>query len=315
MKKRILTFFLAALLVFSVIPGAVATETEETTAATKPVRGEFECGDGLTWAYDAGVLTVTGNGPMDDYAGDEPWAAYRDEMEAVIFTGGVTYIGARAFYNYDSLKSVDFGAKLKEIGEEAFYSCEGLTEIELPSTFKIFGPSSFMSCKNLKEIHCEGVFPSFKLNCLWDVHTKIYYPESRPWQVSLIAQLEEAFKGRIEFLASDGTDHYTPEETKVTEVTEVTETTEAPTETTAPTEVTTEATEVAAETTVPSTAAPETAVPVQTEPVPTVPAETVPRQEKDLLPVVGLGAVVVVLLAVILVLVVRRPKKGGKYAK
>ena len=220
MMKRTITFFLAFVLILSMTPMAMATETDtpETTAAaveTKPVRGEFECGDDLTWAYKDGVLTIAGTGGMDDYEGDAPWAKYKDDIEAVILTGGVTYIGTRAFKNYDALKSVDFGSKLKEIGEEAFQSCEGLKEIELPSTFKIFGPSSFLSCKNLAEIHCEGVFPSFRLNCLWDTYATIYYPVDRPWSVSLIAELEEAFHGRIEFLASVGTDPYTPEEATV----------------------------------------------------------------------------------------------------
>ena len=45
-------------MIFSAIPGIFATEvTEETTEVTRPVRGEFECGDDLTWSYADGVLT------------------------------------------------------------------------------------------------------------------------------------------------------------------------------------------------------------------------------------------------------------------
>ena len=49
MKLRVLSVLLACLLVFGLIPGVAATEPTE---ATKPVRGEFECGDNLTWAYE-----------------------------------------------------------------------------------------------------------------------------------------------------------------------------------------------------------------------------------------------------------------------
>lgn len=323
MKLRFLTILMAFVLVLGMVPGAYATEvTEETTQATeetKPVRGEFECGDDLVWAYADGVLTITGTGAMDDYEEDAPWAAYKDEIEAVILTGGVTYIGARAFEDYDALKSVDFGSKLKEIGEEAFRSCEGLTEIELPSTFKIFGPSSFMSCKSLTEIHCNGAFPSFKLNCLWDTYATIYYPVDRPWQVALIAQLEEAFHGRIEFRASDGTDPYVPTEIPGTDGTEVTtQVTELPTEvpTTAPTEAATEVTEATVETTVLATEPSETQAPTQATESPTEPeVEPGDGENGGLAGIIGVGALVVLVLTVLLIVVMRRPGKGGKYAK
>lgn len=322
MKLRFLAILMALAMVLGMVPGAYATEATEET---KPVRGEFECGDDLVWAYDDGVLTITGTSEMDDYEGDAPWAAYKDKIESVILTGGVTYIGARAFRNYSKLKSVDFGTKLREIGEEAFYSCVALTEIELPATHKIFGPSSFENCKGLVKIHCNGVFPSFRLNCMLGTYATIYYPADRPWKVSLIEELEAAFHGRIEFLASDGTDHYSLEETAATETTEVTEVTEvttevteAPTEipTSVPTEVPTEVTEETVETTVPATTAPETQVPTQATQPPTEPVVEENNGENDLVPVVmGVGAAIVLLLVITVVIVLRKPKKGGKYAK
>lgn len=325
MMKRIYTIFLAFVLVLGMVPGAFATEvTEEATEATeqtKPVRGEFECGEDLTWAYDDGVLTITGTGEMDDYEADAPWAAYKDDIESVILTGGVTYIGARAFKNYDALKTVDFGSKLKEIGEEAFWSCEGLSSIELPATFKTFGPSSFLSCKNLAEIHCNGVFPSFKLNCLWDTYATIYYPVDRPWSVSLIAELEEAFHGRIEFLASDGTDPYTPEEATVAaEETAAPETeapTEMPTETTMPaTEATVEVTEAPTETAAPESETPETEAPTEMTQAPTEAEERDPNAEENSvrLLVIGFGAAVVLTLCIALAMVLRQLKRKGKYS-
>ena len=119
-----------------------------------------------------------------------------------------------------------------------------------------------MGCANLKEFHCQGKFPSFKQNCLWDTYATIYFPADRPWGVEYIQQLEEAFKGRIEFLASDGTDPYEP--------------TEPPAETEAPTEVPTEQ-PTEAPTTVPPTTVPpateapaeETAPPILIMPAPT----------------------------------------------
>ena len=174
-------------------------------------------------------LTIEGEGYMDDFEEDAPWVDFKDEMKRVVLDGDIEYIGAHAFTDYDELETVNFGDALYEIGLEAFKGCDGLTVIYLPSTFKVFGESSFNSCSNLTSIHCSGRFPSFKMNCLWNTFGTIYYPADRPWGVEYIEQLETAFKGRIEFLASDGTDHYQPEEEAVTE-----ESTEPPTE--APTE-------------------------------------------------------------------------------
>lgn len=212
MKKRMaINLLILCLLLAALAPAVSATEIE---------REPGWCGDDLTWTFEEGTLTISGSGAMDDYTGDAPWAAHKNDITAVVFSGDVTYIGARAFRNYDSLETVDFGSAMYEIGTEAFTSCDGLVSIELPASFKIFGEGSFMSCKNLKEIHCAGRFPSFKENCLWDSYVTIYYPAANPWNVETIAQLEEAFKGRVQFLASDGSDHYEPTE----EVTEPVET-------------------------------------------------------------------------------------------
>jgi hypothetical protein len=225
MKHRIFALLLAAVMLMGTIP-AMATETDETTEPTQPGRAPDYCGEAIIWSFDDGTLTLTGAGAMDDFPDGAPWAEYKDRIEKVVISGGITYIGAFSFSDYDKLAEIEFGKDVYEIGERAFFSCDGLTSISLPESFKIFGPSSFMGCTKLKEIHCAGRFPSFKLNCLWDTWCTIYFPANRPWGVEYIAQLEEAFHGRIEFLASDGTDPYEP--------TEPTEETEKPTE--APTE-------------------------------------------------------------------------------
>ena len=164
MKKRILMFILAVSMVLSLALGAAAEET-------KPEREPGQCGESLTWAFEDGTLTVTGEGAMDDYEdGGEPWHEHKNEVTTLVLKGGVTYIGAYAFKDYDGLKTVDFGDALYEIGPFAFSSCDGLTAVTMPASFKIFGERSFQSCKNLTVFHCEGKFPSFKESCLWDTY-------------------------------------------------------------------------------------------------------------------------------------------------
>ena len=312
MKKRMVSFLLMLSLVLAMVPGALANETDN------PVPPEWEpdqCGESMTWAYEDGVLTITGEGVMADFETAAPWDAYRDEIREVVLEGGVTYIGARAFRDYDALEKVDFGDALYEIGTEAFLSCEGLTSIYLPRSFKIFGESSFLSCSNLTEIHCEGGFPSFRLNSMWDTYATIYFPAERPWPVATIAELEEAFKGRIEFRASDGSDPYVPEQPteETTEPTE--EATEPSEETTEPTGETTEPTEgttqPAEETTAQTEAPEETAAPESTEGE-TVPEEEIPEDGNGWIGLVIIGIVLTVLAAG--GLIVKGTTRRGRYS-
>ena len=68
--QRIIVIILAAVLLLSIVaPVVMATEAETTETTEVKVRGEFECGDDLTWNYKDGTLTISGTGKMDDYEG------------------------------------------------------------------------------------------------------------------------------------------------------------------------------------------------------------------------------------------------------
>jgi hypothetical protein len=311
--KKLITLLLALSLILSLELPVAATETTVETEETAAAQTVNRCGADMTWEYADGVLTITGSGDMDDFSDAAPWAEYKKEIKRVVLSGSITYIGAHAFTNYDALTTVNFGSALYEIGKEAFKSCDGLTVIYLPASFKVFGESSFSSCSGLTAIHCSGRFPSFRQNCLWDTYGTIYYPAEKPWNVENIADLEAAFKGRIEFLASDGTDHYNPDgETEA--VTEAP--TEVPTEapTAAPTEPPTEApTEMPTEAPVEVTTAP--AAPVETEAPEqeTIPAEKPEPESKSWIGLVIIGAVALFLLVGIIA--VRVGSNRGKYSK
>lgn len=229
MKNRMLCVFLALIVAFSAC--MVMAGAAETASGT--------CGDGLRWTLEDGVLTISGSGPMDDCTGGAPWDAYKDRIKGLVLTGGVTYVGANAFTNYDALESVDLGSAVTEIGAEAFKNCDGLFIVSFPSTLTVLGEGSFESCTGLQELWFAGKCPSFKMNCLWNTYVTIYYPADRPWKAETIDSLTTAFKGRVTFLSSDQAGQV-PEETTFPEETTVPEETEAPTtvpqETTAPTE-------------------------------------------------------------------------------
>lgn len=240
--KKTLRFLCAVLCILALLqlPFAYAADAEGQT-------GSF------TWSLTGGVLTITGEGAMPDYPDGAPWDAHKESITKVVFAGGVTYVGAYAFKDYDGLKSVEFGDAMYELGKQSFYSCDGLTVLTLPKTFKVFGEECLRHCANLKEIHDAGRPASFRLNCLWDTKVIIYYPAAQPWGLDYIKEMEGIFKGRIEFRASDGTDPYDPN-AETTVATTVPETTEAPT-------------------------VPETTEVVETLPTPTLPPATLPPQQ------------------------------------
>lgn len=313
MKKRILlNILIICMLVTALAPAAAATEVTEAAEATEAVRAADECGEGITWAYSEGVLTISGDGEMDDFDTEAPWAQYKDEITDVIIEGKLTYIGAKAFRDHDALENVDFGDALVEIGKESFASCDALETIELSASFRIFGESSFMSCKNLKEIHCAGVFPSFKLNSMWENYLTIYYPTERPWKAETIQEVAEAHKYRLKFAAEDGsgvelsTEPVTePEETEP----EITE----PEETVPPTEETIPVTEppVTEAPTEPPVTEAETE-PAETEESTEAPAPTEPEEESLLS---GIPTGLIIVAAVLTLLVLGALIFGGKFGK
>lgn len=209
-RAKIAGFIATVLLLMTLSPVAWAEETETTeeaaveetieearTPASKQTSGT--CGDGLTWEYSGGTLTITGSGAMEEGAS---WAG-QDRIKTVILTGGVTTVAANAFEGCEKLTAVDFGDSLKEIHEGAFRDCLGLTAISLPDTFRLFGVESFYGCTDLETIHCAGPMPSFKGNCLWNGnHITIYYPVNNPWPAEPVQILTDNFGGRLEVVAA-----------------------------------------------------------------------------------------------------------------
>lgn len=239
------------------------------------------CGDGISWSLDGYTLTVSGSGEM---AEGSSWTEYSDHIKQIVFTGGVTKICDKAFYDCAWVKTVDFGDSLVEIGAKAFYGCKRIEYIHLPSTFRVFGAESFRDCTGLKYVYCDGGMPRFNDSCLWTgEYISVFYPTDAPWPQEYVSQLISNFGGRLGVMMgnfdvsaveanlaeSDADETAETKETVEAEETQARQT-EAPTQ--APTEAVTEP--VTVPTTVPVTAPPETIVPVTEET--TVPTTEVP---------------------------------------
>lgn len=202
MKRNLIAFLLLCLLLAMLPVGALATETTE---AEEIIRAPEQCGDDLTWSYSGGTLTISGSGEMDSYADtDAPWLEYKDSIETLVFTGGVTSVGDCAFMDYDNLKKVDFGTAMHTIGYRAFKSCDGLTTFTLPSTFRKFGEECFMGSTSLREIRCLGGMPSFKASCLWDCPVTVFYPTTNPWPAEYVTPLFQSYQGKLQIFMGDG---------------------------------------------------------------------------------------------------------------
>ena len=124
MKKRLLSFVLAVLMIASLLP-ATALAADIVDSGTCGAEGD---GSNLTWTLDReGVLTISGSGDMHGYGpSGAPW---HGRVKSAVIAEGVTSIGWYAFYDCRSLTSVTIPGSVTSIGLYAFTSCTSLTGI------------------------------------------------------------------------------------------------------------------------------------------------------------------------------------------
>jgi len=106
------------------------------------------CGDNLTWNYNSSnhTITISGTGEMYDYTSHgQPWYSHESEIQSVVISNGVTYIGENAFYYFDNVTSLSLPNTLIEIGEDAFYHCS-MTSLVIPNSVTTIGWSAFDAC-------------------------------------------------------------------------------------------------------------------------------------------------------------------------
>ena len=109
------------------------------------------CGPNLKWHLtDDGVLTITGNGEMDDYYIFSPW---RDSgVKRIIIGNRVTTIGQTAFSGCSSLTSVTIPNSVTTIGGYVFSGCTSLTSVTIPNSVTTIGEAAFSNCSSLTSV-------------------------------------------------------------------------------------------------------------------------------------------------------------------
>ena len=105
------------------------------SAAYAKTNASGTCGKNVTWTLDdAGTLSVSGSGAMDDYtsASQVPW--YDEDIWAVTVEEGVTHVGRYAFSGL-ILDNVLLPESLESIGNRAFYDA-AVTEAHFAGNLK-----------------------------------------------------------------------------------------------------------------------------------------------------------------------------------
>lgn len=158
MKKKVGTFiFLMLIFCFSMI-GNVEVNA---ASAKSGYCGAEDTEKNVTWNYKNGVLTISGEGAMEDYRKvvdgktiwfDQPWKPVIKKIKEIKIEEGITYIGSDTFSGCENLKNVSFPTTLKEIGMSAFGGCKNLKDVNLPSDLEVLGQHCFSYCDSIKEI-------------------------------------------------------------------------------------------------------------------------------------------------------------------
>ena len=152
MKKRIVSFILAVLLICTLLPTFVFA-ADIVASGTCGAQG-----DNLAWTLDSdGTLTISGTGEMHDYNyynldNRTPWVDYNEQIKTVIVKSGVTSIGTYAFFECKALTQVDIADTVRSIGACAFYNCWGLANVVLRNGLTSIGDWAFDSCWVLTDI-------------------------------------------------------------------------------------------------------------------------------------------------------------------
>ena len=149
MSKRICCVILTLCLLMGMSPPIRAAIVDSGT-----------CGDNVTWTLDdAGTLTISGSGPMANYADyvenvtlPAPWYHLRENIITAVIENGVTTIGSYAFNFCSGLTGVTMPNSVTNIGNAAFCGCSGLTSVIIPNSVMNIGDGAFTNCERLTSV-------------------------------------------------------------------------------------------------------------------------------------------------------------------
>ena len=97
-QKRFISLLLAMALLLGLLPQMGLKAHAATASGNCGAEGD---GSNLTWSFDeaTGVLTISGNGRMEEYSNPDyraPWFDYREAITTLVLPEGMISIGAFA---------------------------------------------------------------------------------------------------------------------------------------------------------------------------------------------------------------------------
>ncbi len=140
--KKIVSIVMAVCIVLTLFSAVPFSASAETTSGTTG-----EC----TWTLDGAHLTISGDGWMDNYQGDEeaPWGK---NITTVTIEYGVLDIGSCAFYDCKNLINIIIPYSVTYIGYSALYGCTSLRSAFIPSSVERIDDCVFCDCTSLTTI-------------------------------------------------------------------------------------------------------------------------------------------------------------------
>lgn len=119
------------------------------------------CGENVNWELIGGVLTISGTGPMEEYASKNyvPWYPDHKSIVSVIIEDGVTVIGKNAFFDCINMTSAQIGKGVTKINNYAFKNCSSLSAVAISRNVTNIGKEAFSNCSSLTELTCEATTP------------------------------------------------------------------------------------------------------------------------------------------------------------
>ncbi len=170
MMKKLISFLLTTCLILSIFPFGL-TVTANTEIATSGTTGD------CTWILDGTVLTISGNGEMEDYNSTcGPWGK---SITQVVINNGVTHIGEYSFYDCSSLTETTIADSITSIGCRSFEYCINLESITIPDRVTIIGDCAFQFCYSLAYISIPDSVINIGSGAFYNTR---YYKKAYNWE-------------------------------------------------------------------------------------------------------------------------------------
>ncbi|MBR4282300.1 MAG: leucine-rich repeat domain-containing protein, partial [Clostridia bacterium] len=137
--KKFLSILLTLFIIFCALPFTASADTTSGTTGN------------CIWILDGTVLTISGNGAMEDYSDISP-APWGTSITEVVIEDGVTNIGNLAFPECINLTSVSIPNSVTKIGDFSFRDCTGLVSVTIANSYATLGVGAFSYCTKLESI-------------------------------------------------------------------------------------------------------------------------------------------------------------------